>query len=134
MPINPRDPFRTSYPLVKNRQAYPAQTSITHSQTHSLGAGIFDVYLDYLIECRFLSADRTGVLTIKARFIDLAYGPYINLPNVEKYLYLLGFTRSLATSGVKYIQTRYPNVRSLPDYERNVLPAIKQAWAANPPY
>ncbi|MDE9545061.1 hypothetical protein KKJ06_19850 [Xenorhabdus bovienii] len=134
MPINPRDPFRTSYPLVRSRRAFHAQVGTTHSQTHFLGADILDVYLEYLIVCRFLSADSTGVLTIKARFLDLTYEPYINLPNVEKYLFLLGFTPTLATSGVKYTQTRYSKVQSLPDYEKNVLPTIKQLWAANPPY
>ncbi|PHM60918.1 hypothetical protein Xish_00329 [Xenorhabdus ishibashii] len=133
MPINPRDPFRTKDPLVRSRRVSCAQTVTTHSQPHSLGADILDVYLEYLIECRFLSTDRTGRLTIKATFADLAYGS-INMSNIDRYLYLLGFTSEPTFRGVKYVQTRYPNVHSLPDYEKNVLPAIKRAWIANPPY
>ncbi|MDC9598851.1 hypothetical protein [Xenorhabdus anantnagensis] len=134
MPINPQDPFRTSTPLVRSdRRVFRAQTVTTHSQAHTLSANILDVYLDYLIGCRFLSADKIGRLTIKAKFADLAYGS-INLSNINRYLYLLGFTQEPTFEGVKYVQTRYPNVHSLPDYEKNVLPAIKQAWLANSPY
>ncbi|WP_047686165.1 hypothetical protein [Xenorhabdus sp. NBAII XenSa04] len=133
MPINPRDPFKTSSPLVRRRQIFCTQTVITHSPSHSLGSDILNVYLEYLIQCRFLSADRFGRLTIKAAFADLAYGP-INLSNIDNYLNLLGFTSAPALRGVKYVQTRYKNVRSLADYEENVLPAIKKAWDANPPY
>ncbi|MDE9552959.1 hypothetical protein [Xenorhabdus bovienii] len=133
MPINPRNPSGASTPLLRSGRTSHAQVGTTHSQTDFHGANILDAYLEHLIERRFLSADNTGVLTIQAQFIDLTYEPYINSSDVGKYLDLLGFTPTLATSGVKYIQTRYPNVQGLPDYENNVLPAIKQAWAANPP-
>ncbi|MBE8597403.1 hypothetical protein [Xenorhabdus sp. BG5] len=133
MPINPQDPFKTSFPLVRRRPVLRTQAAIEYSGYPSLGADILSIYLEYLIQCRFLSVDGFGRLTIRAAFADLAYGP-INLLNIESYLNLLGFTPTLALNGVKYVQTRYPNVRSLADYEENVLPAIKRAWTAHPPY
>ncbi|OKO98812.1 hypothetical protein [Xenorhabdus eapokensis] len=134
--ITPRDPFIVSYyPLVRSRLILPAQAPPPHLQPNQLDADILDIYLEYLILSRFLSANEFGILTIKApKFIDLAYDPYINLSNIERYLHLLGFKPVLATSGVKYEQNVYPHVRSLDEYEHIVLPAIKAAWVANPPY
>ncbi|MGJ0639486.1 hypothetical protein [Xenorhabdus bovienii] len=136
MPINSRDPFGASTPLLRSSRVSSAQTVTAHSQTPSFGADILDGYLNYLIECRFLSADGTGRLTIKAEFANLAYRS-INLSNIERYLCLLGFTPETPEptfNGVKYVQTLYPNVNSLSEYENFVLPAIKAAIKANPPH